>query len=147
GATMRAAHGERAARSADAAAHETVDDALLDAAKRAGTGDGALSPSPDAGGAIGAIGTIRSTETTETTEAVPSLVGRRIAIARDAAFSFIYPANLDQLEALGAELAFFSPLADEPVPDGSHALYLPGGYPELHAARLAANATAAPHAA
>lgn len=143
GATMRAAHGERAARSADAAAHETVDDALLDAAKRAGTGDGALSPSPDAGGAIGAIGTIRSTETTETTEAVPSLVGCRIAIARDAAFSFIYPANLDQLEALGAELAFFSPLADEPVPDGSHALYLPGGYPELHAARLAANATAA----
>ncbi|AGK48813.1 cobB/CobQ-like glutamine amidotransferase domain protein [Burkholderia thailandensis MSMB121] len=76
-------------------------------------------------------------------DAGPSLAGKRIAIARDAAFSFIYPANLDQLEALGAGLAFFSPLADEPVPDGSDALYLPGGYPELHAARLAANATAA----
>ncbi|MBF3542996.1 cobyrinic acid a,c-diamide synthase, partial [Burkholderia pseudomallei] len=60
-----------------------------------------MSPSPDAGGAIRAI------RSTETTEAVSSLVGCRIAIARDAAFSFIYPANLDQLEALGAELAFF----------------------------------------
>ncbi|KGS08724.1 cobyrinate a,c-diamide synthase [Burkholderia sp. ABCPW 111] len=78
-----------------------------------------------------------------TNDAASRLAGKRIAIARDAAFSFIYPANLDQLEALGAELAFFSPLADEPVPDGADALYLPGGYPELHAARLAANATAA----
>ncbi|KVD70816.1 cobyrinic acid a,c-diamide synthase [Burkholderia sp. ABCPW 14] len=75
--------------------------------------------------------------------AAPSVAGKRIAIARDAAFSFIYPANLDQLEALGAELAFFSPLADAPLPDGCDALYLPGGYPELHAARLAANATTA----
>ncbi|AOJ01814.1 cobyrinic acid a,c-diamide synthase [Burkholderia mayonis] len=75
--------------------------------------------------------------------AAPRLAGKRIAIARDAAFSFIYPANLDQLEALGAELAFFSPLADAPLPDGCDALYLPGGYPELHAARLAANATTA----
>ncbi|MDN7676398.1 cobyrinate a,c-diamide synthase [Burkholderia oklahomensis] len=73
----------------------------------------------------------------------PSLASKRIAIARDAAFSFIYPANLDQLEALGAELAFFSPLADAPLPAGCDALYLPGGYPELHAARLAANATTA----
>lgn len=71
------------------------------------------------------------------------LAGKRIAIARDAAFSFIYPANLDALQTLGAQLAFFSPLADEPLPDGCDALYLPGGYPELHAARLAANATTA----
>ncbi|MEW6339727.1 MAG: cobyrinate a,c-diamide synthase [Pseudomonadota bacterium] len=64
------------------------------------------------------------------------LAGQHIAIARDAAFSFIYPANIALLEALGAHLSYFSPLADEPVPDGANALYLPGGYPELHADAL-----------
>lgn len=68
-----------------------------------------------------------------------TLADKRIAIARDAAFSFIYPANLALLETLGARLTFFSPLADEPLPDGCDALYLPGGYPELHAEALAAN--------
>jgi cobyrinic acid a,c-diamide synthase len=68
-----------------------------------------------------------------------SLAGRRIAVARDDAFSFIYPANLDLLEALGAQLRYFSPLADEPVPEEVDALYLPGGYPELHAPLLASN--------
>ncbi|WP_126285781.1 cobyrinate a,c-diamide synthase [Burkholderia stagnalis] len=72
-----------------------------------------------------------------------ALAGQRIAIARDAAFSFIYPANLALLGALGAQLRFFSPLADEPVPDACDALFLPGGYPELHASTLAANATTA----
>ncbi len=67
------------------------------------------------------------------------LAGRSVAIARDAAFGFIYPANLDTLQALGAELRFFSPLAHEPLP-ACDALWLPGGYPELHAAALAANA-------
>ncbi|MGU7769209.1 cobyrinate a,c-diamide synthase [Burkholderia sp. MR1-5-21] len=71
------------------------------------------------------------------------LAGKRIAIARDVAFSFIYPANLALLEALGAQLRFFSPLADEPVPGDCDALFLPGGYPELHAATLAANVTSA----
>lgn len=66
------------------------------------------------------------------------LAGRRVAVARDAAFSFLYRANLDCLAAMGAELNFFSPLADEPVPRAD-SLYLPGGYPELHAARLAGN--------
>lgn len=66
------------------------------------------------------------------------LAGRTIAVARDLAFSFIYAANIECLSAMGAKLSFFSPLADEPVPP-SDALYLPGGYPELHAARLAAN--------
>ncbi|BAO30373.1 cobyrinic acid a,c-diamide synthase [Sulfuritalea hydrogenivorans sk43H] len=65
------------------------------------------------------------------------LAGRRIAIARDAAFGFIYPANLDTLAELGAELAFFSPLAGEALPE-CDAAWLPGGYPELHAARLGA---------
>jgi cobyrinic acid a,c-diamide synthase len=63
------------------------------------------------------------------------LRGRRIAVARDAAFCFIYPANLDLLRAAGAELAFFSPLAGEALPD-CDAAWLPGGYPELHLATL-----------
>ncbi|MCA3780038.1 MAG: cobyrinate a,c-diamide synthase [Burkholderia sp.] len=69
-----------------------------------------------------------------------ALAGKRIAVARDVAFSFIYPANLALLDTLGAELRFFSPLADEAVPDDCDALFLPGGYPELHARTLAANA-------
>ncbi len=59
------------------------------------------------------------------------LSGVRIGIARDSAFSFIYPANLDVLRAMGATLVFFSPLADTNLPDVD-SLYLPGGYPELH---------------
>ena len=68
----------------------------------------------------------------------PLLTGVRIAIARDLAFSFLYAANLDTLIAAGAELCFFSPLADARLP-ACDALYLPGGYPELHLDRLAAN--------
>jgi cobyrinic acid a,c-diamide synthase len=66
----------------------------------------------------------------------PLLAGKTIAIARDAAFAFLYPANLDCLQALGASLRFFSPLADEAVPADADAVYLPGGYPELHGATL-----------
>lgn len=69
---------------------------------------------------------------------VPALQGKTIAIARDAAFCFIYAANLDTLRALGAELVFFSPLADAAVP-ACDALWLPGGYPELHAETIEAN--------
>lgn len=68
----------------------------------------------------------------------PVLEGITVAVAHDAAFAFLYPANLDCLTALGARLAFFSPLADTALPP-CDALWLPGGYPELHAARLAAN--------
>ena len=60
--------------------------------------------------------------------------------ARDAADGFIYPANVDTLRALGAELAFFSPLAGETLPAACDAVWLPGGYPELHGGTLAANA-------
>lgn len=66
------------------------------------------------------------------------LQGRTVAVARDAAFSFIYPANIDCLQQLGAQVVFFSPLADSALPP-CDALWLPGGYPELHAPRLAAN--------
>ena len=67
------------------------------------------------------------------------LAGIRIAVARDAAFSFLYHANLDALCALGAELEFFSPLTDALLPEAD-SLYLPGGYPELHLQTLQANA-------
>ena len=69
----------------------------------------------------------------------PLLKGVRIGIARDLAFAFLYPANLDTLRALGAELTFFSPLTDAELPDVD-AVYLPGGYPELHLDALAGNA-------
>lgn len=67
----------------------------------------------------------------------PLLTGRRIGVARDAAFSFIYPENLDLLRAMGADLVEFSPLADTAVV--ADAIYLPGGYPELHLKRLEGN--------
>ncbi|CAN5526194.1 cobyrinate a,c-diamide synthase [soil metagenome] len=67
-----------------------------------------------------------------------ALQGRTIAVARDAAFCFIYAANIDCLQAMGAELVYFSPLQDRALPP-CDALWLPGGYPELHAATLAAN--------
>lgn len=69
---------------------------------------------------------------TSASESIPPLLkGQRIAVARDDAFCFIYPANLDLLRAAGAELCFFSPLAGDALPD-CEAVWLPGGYPELH---------------
>lgn len=62
-----------------------------------------------------------------------------IAYAHDAAFSFYYAENLDLLRRCGGDLCPFSPLADMALPPGTAALYLGGGYPELHAGRLAAN--------
>jgi len=64
--------------------------------------------------------------------------GQRIALAQDAAFSFIYPHLLKGWRAAGAEIVPFSPLADEAPREDCDASWLPGGYPELHAGRLAA---------
>ena len=64
--------------------------------------------------------------------------GQRIALARDAAFSFIYPHLVRGWRAAGAEIVPFSPVADEPPPADCDLCWLPGGYPELHAGRLAA---------
>lgn len=73
------------------------------------------------------------------TPEVPTLLaGRTVAVARDAAFSFIYAANLETLVQLGATLQFFSPLAGDGLPS-CDAVWLPGGYPELHAAAIAHN--------
>jgi cobyrinic acid a,c-diamide synthase len=64
--------------------------------------------------------------------------GQRIALAQDAAFSFVYPHLLADWRAQGAEILPFSPLADEAPDPSADAVWLPGGYPELHAGRLAA---------
>ena len=60
-----------------------------------------------------------------------------VAIASDAAFHFRYPETTELLESCGLEPRLWSPLADEPLPEGCAAVLLPGGYPELHAAELA----------
>lgn len=75
----------------------------------------------------------------EAAAAVPRLrpLGQRIAVARDIAFAFSYPHILDGWRRQGANISFFSPLGNEaPEPDAD-AIYLPGGYPELHAGQLA----------
>ncbi|WP_293266049.1 cobyrinate a,c-diamide synthase [Neptunomonas sp.] len=68
------------------------------------------------------------------------LAGVRIGIAKDEAFSFIYPANITLLKRLGACVVFFSPIHDDALPNVD-SVYLPGGYPELFAQKLAANET------
>ncbi|ART50077.1 cobyrinate a,c-diamide synthase [Acidovorax carolinensis] len=73
------------------------------------------------------------------TDAVPGLLaGRTVAVARDAAFCFIYTANVQCLTQMGARVVFFSPLHDAALPE-CDAVWLPGGYPELHTAPIAAN--------
>ena len=64
-------------------------------------------------------------------------LGQRIAIARDDAFAFLYAHWVDGWRAAGAELSFFSPLEDEAPAADADAVFLPGGYPELHGERLA----------
>jgi cobyrinic acid a,c-diamide synthase len=64
--------------------------------------------------------------------------GQNLAVARDTAFAFAYPHLLSDWQAAGASVSFFSPLADEPPGMDADAVYLPGGYPELYAGRLAA---------
>lgn len=68
-------------------------------------------------------------------------LGQRTAVGRDDAFAFLYPHLLDGWRNAGAEITFFSPLADESPPLDCDACWLPGGYPELHAGRLASNLT------
>ena len=67
----------------------------------------------------------------------PPPLGQRIAVAQDVAFAFAYPLLLEGWRRAGAEVTFFSPLADEAPDVAATAVYLPGGYPELHGGRLA----------
>jgi len=90
-----------------------------------------------------AASTALSTGDDEAEEGEPVPVPDRpvIAVARDEAFQFTYPENLELLEAAGARIAFFSPLADHGLPEGTDGLILSGGFPELHARALARNHT------
>lgn len=72
------------------------------------------------------------------TASLPAPPAQRIALAQDAAFSFTYPHLLEGWRAAGAEILPFSPLADEPPDASADLVWLPGGYPELHAGRIAA---------
>lgn len=63
----------------------------------------------------------------------------RIAVARDEAFCFIYPDNLEYLKKLGAQIVPFSPVADDALPENIQGVIFYGGYPELYAEQLAAN--------
>lgn len=71
---------------------------------------------------------------------VPTMPKTVIAVAKDEAFCFLYRDNLALLRRFGAEIRFFSPLADMTLPEGTQGLILPGGYPELYAKRLSENA-------
>jgi cobyrinic acid a,c-diamide synthase len=66
-------------------------------------------------------------------------LGQHVAIASDIAFAFAYPAQLQAWRAAGVELSSFSPLQDEAPSAQADAIFLPGGYPELHAGKLSAN--------
>lgn len=71
----------------------------------------------------------------------PLLQGKTIAVAQDAAFRFIYTANLECLEKMGGTIHYFSPLAGDVIPESCDAIWLPGGYPELHAEKLSISPT------
>jgi cobyrinic acid a,c-diamide synthase len=88
--------------------------------------------------ALRALATAPSIGQTEPEYAIPPL-GQRIAVADDVAFGFSYAATLLGWRGAGAEVVPFSPLADQAPDPSADAIYLPGGYPELHAGKLAAN--------
>ncbi|AMM26131.1 cobyrinate a,c-diamide synthase [Variovorax sp. PAMC 28711] len=114
-----------------------ADGDLADAMRRLDAAADALAATPLGQRSLDALPQVRFEAPPPPVAAIaPLLAGRTIAIARDAAFSFIYPANLETLHALGARLVFFSPLAADPLP-ACDAVWLPGGYPELHARALA----------
>ncbi len=73
----------------------------------------------------------------------PRLTSKKIAVARDAACCFIYPANIDWLKQQGAQVVYFSPLAGDRLPADCDALWLPGGYPELYGQALSQSASLA----
>jgi cobyrinic acid a,c-diamide synthase len=92
---------------------------------------------------LAALSALAVEPTIAETASAPALapLGQRIAVADDVAFGFAYAATLLGWRAVGAEIVTFSPLADEAPDAAADAVFLPGGYPELHAGRLAANRT------
>jgi cobyrinic acid a,c-diamide synthase len=90
---------------------------------------------------LDALRALATTPTLARTEALRAILplGQRVAVADDVAFGFSYAATLLGWRAAGAEIAPFSPLAGQAPDQAADAIYLPGGYPELHAGKLAAN--------
>ncbi len=72
-------------------------------------------------------------------EPLPAAVKVKIAVAKDRAYSFYYEENLEVLRAAGGEILFFAPCEGETIPEGADALYLGGGYPEVHAEAISKN--------
>jgi cobyrinic acid a,c-diamide synthase len=89
----------------------------------------------------GILGLATAPRLADATSVVLPPPGQRIALAQDDAFSFVYPHVLAGWRQAGAEIVPFSPLADEAPPEQCDCCWLPGGYPELHAGRLAAAET------
>lgn len=87
----------------------------------------------------GITGAARQIDSTSRTASLLPPLGQRIALADDAAFAFAYPFHLSAWRAAGAEILPFSPLNDDAPDAAADAVFLPGGYPELHAGRLAGN--------
>jgi cobyrinic acid a,c-diamide synthase len=115
-----------------AAEHDDIDRFIAAAAGRIG-------PQIDLASMTGLARTARNlSDQIGDGQSLPPL-GQHIAVARDEAFAFAYPALLREWRERGAELSFFSPLVDEAPAAAADAVYLPGGYPELHAAGLARN--------
>lgn len=128
--------GQPSAQAPQHVAHGTLETAETVETAEAGWASAvsAARAAPGASGASAASAAHHDQPPPPALEARP-LSGLRIAVAQDACFSFIYPANLDCLRDLGADVLRFSPLAGDPLPD-CDGLWLPGGYPELHAAAL-----------
>lgn len=116
-------------------AEKSIDiDGILHLADMAGTIE-----SEPAGNPGSTAGT--HTESTDVPQAYAAKPVCRIAVARDAAFCFLYEDSLDALRRAGAELVFFSPLTDGQLPENVQGLYLCGGYPELYAEELSWNSS------
>jgi cobyrinic acid a,c-diamide synthase len=97
---------------------------------------GVMAEHLDLEGLLGALPVLSIPQETPGADVSPTV---RLGVARDQAFCFYYPENLELLARFGAELVPFSPLTDRELPGNLHGLYLGGGYPELSAAQLAAN--------
>ena len=120
---------------------QAQEDAALDAFLE--TAAGAVAAQLDVAALRAAAGPLRLSAAPAGAPPPPPIppLGQHIAVAADLAFAFAYPLLLEGWRDAGADISFFSPLADA-APDGAAtAVYLPGGYPELHAGRLAANRT------
>ncbi len=88
---------------------------------------------------LGELGSVTCEQVTELDPPALESTSLRIAVARDEAFQFCYDETLDAFREAGLEPVFFSPIGDSTLPEDISALYLPGGYPELHAKELSEN--------